>query len=181
MVARLLRTLRETGELRDTYFIFTSDNGYLLGEHGLTGKGVAYEESVRVPLMIRGPGIEAGGVSNSLVANIDLAPTITSLASAEPGRELDGRSLRDVLLDGGELDRKEMLLELLEGRDAFRSVRTDRWMYATYVSGGSELYDLDRDPFELRNLAGKPQFDDAEERLGDKLESLSHCAGQSCP
>ncbi len=132
LVARLLRTLRESGELRDTYFIFTSDNGYLLGEHGLTGKGVAYAESVRVPLMIRGPGIEAGERSDSLVANIDLAPTITSLASAQPGREFDGSSLLGLLLDGDELGRKQVLLELLEGHDAFRSVRTDRWMYATY-------------------------------------------------
>ena len=97
MVQRLVRNLRNTGELADTYFIFTSDNGYLLGEHGLRGKDVAYEEAVRVPLIVRGPGVDAGTTNASLVANVDLAPTITELAKASPERKLDGRSLVSTL------------------------------------------------------------------------------------
>ncbi len=180
MVKRLIESLRENGELADTYFIFTSDNGFLLGEHGLRGKDVAYEEAVRVPLLIRGPGVEAGSKNDSLVANVDLAPTITELAKATPGRKLDGQSLADVLRGNDVPVRQTLLLELLEGREEFQAVRTGRWMLSRYAKGGSELFDLSGDPFQLRNLAGHPSVADKERELRRKLRELSDCAGASC-
>jgi len=172
--------LRRKGELRDTYFIFTSDNGFLLGEHALRGKGVPYEESVRVPLVIRGPEVEAGSSNDSLVANIDLAPTILELAQASPGRKLDGLSLAGILNGEEARVRSALLLELLEGRQTFQAIRSKRWMLALYSSGGSQLFDLARDPFELENLAGEPAAEKAETRLSKRLRELSECAGASC-
>ena len=180
MVGQLVDQLRRKGELRDTYFIFTSDNGFLLGEHGLRGKGVPYEESVRVPLVIRGPEIEAGTTNDSLVANLDLAPTILELAEASPGRKLDGVSLAGILNGEAVRVRSALLLELLEGRQTFQAIRSKRWMLAVYSSGGSQLFDLARDPFELENLAGEPAAEKAETRLSKRLRELSECAGASC-
>ena len=180
MVGQLLDQLRKKGELRNTYFIFTSDNGFLLGEHGLRGKGVPYEESVRVPLVIRGPEIEAGSSNDSLVANLDLAPTILELAQATPGRKLDGLSLAGILKGEEARVRSALLLELLEGRQAFQAVRSERWMLAHYASGGTQLFDVAQDPYELENLAGEPAVEKTETRLSRRLRELSECAGASC-
>ncbi len=180
MVKRLVRNLRNTGELDDTYIVFTSDNGYLLGEHGLRGKDVAYEEAVRVPLIVRGPDVDAGATNSSLVANVDLAPTITELAEASPGRKLDGQSLVSTLRGEDPSVREALLLELLDGREAFQAVRTKRWKLAHYLSGGTQLFDLENDPFELMNLAGDPSMADTERDLRMMLRELSDCAGASC-
>ena len=94
MVAALVETLRDTGTLENTYVVFTSDNGYHLGEHRLAlGKSTPYDESIRVPLIVRGPGLPAGEVVDELTLNIDLAPTFAALAGAIPPDFVDGRSL----------------------------------------------------------------------------------------
>ena len=89
-----------TGALDNTYIVFTSDNGYHLGEHGIPlGKQSPYDESLRVPLIVRGPGVPAGAVVDAMALNIDLAPTFAELAGASPADFVDGRSLVP-LLDG---------------------------------------------------------------------------------
>ena len=95
MIARLVTTLQETGQLDNTYIIFTSDNGYHLGQHRLlAGKGEPYEEDIVVPFIIRGPGIPAGQVlQDYLAGNTDVAPTIAELAGVVPPAFVDGRSL----------------------------------------------------------------------------------------
>ncbi len=94
MVAKVVQSLRQTGELENTVIIFTSDNGFQLGEHRIpNGKQQPYEESIRVPLLIRGPEVPRGEVRDQLAANVDLAPTIAAFAGAEPGHPVDGESL----------------------------------------------------------------------------------------
>ena len=95
MLARLINTLQQTGQLDNTYIIFTSDNGYHLGQHRLMGgKGTAYEEDIVVPLLIRGPNVQAGAALDGYVSgNIDIAPTIAELAGVVPPSYVDGRSL----------------------------------------------------------------------------------------
>ena len=95
MLARLITTLQQTGQLDNTYIIFTSDNGYHLGQHRLmSGKGTAYEEDIVVPLLIRGPNVQAGAALDGYVSgNIDIAPTVTELAGVVPPSYVDGRSL----------------------------------------------------------------------------------------
>ena len=99
-VARIVDALRDKEELGSTYIVFTSDNGYLDGEHRIEfGKLLAYEPASQVPLLIRGPGIPAGETSDALVGNVDLAPTIAAIAEAEPTLEVDGSSLLSLAAD----------------------------------------------------------------------------------
>ena len=98
MTGRLLATLKESGELKNTYIFFTSDNGYHIGQHRLTaGKWTAYDEDTRVPLIVRGPGVQKGRTLSHLVLNNDLAPTFANLAEVSSPPFVDGRSLRPLL------------------------------------------------------------------------------------
>jgi arylsulfatase A-like enzyme len=100
MIGRLVGALEESGELENTYLVFTSDNGFHLGQHRLTaGKWTAYEEDIRVPLIVRGPGVPEGRTLDHLVLNNDLAPTFADLAGAETPEFVDGRSLAPLLTD----------------------------------------------------------------------------------
>ncbi|MEA2438798.1 MAG: N-acetylglucosamine-6-sulfatase [Thermoleophilaceae bacterium] len=111
-VERLVDTLRLTGELDNTYIVFTSDNGYLQGEHRVAyGKMLAYDPSTKVPLLIRGPGIAHGQVAHELVANIDLAPTVAEVAGAHPTRPCDGRSLLPYARNPSRLSNRPLLHE----------------------------------------------------------------------
>jgi arylsulfatase A-like enzyme len=94
--------LRATSELDDTLILFTSDHGFFHGEHRVPrGKVLPYEPSIRVPMLMRGPGLPAGERLGQLVTNADLAPTILDAAGARPGRAQDGRSLLDLVEDPG--------------------------------------------------------------------------------
>jgi N-acetylglucosamine-6-sulfatase len=100
MIGQLVDALKESGELDNTYLVFTSDNGFHLGQHRLTaGKWTAYEEDIRVPLIVRGPGVPEGRKLDHLVLNNDLAPTFADLAGAEVPSFVDGRSLEPLLTD----------------------------------------------------------------------------------
>jgi N-acetylglucosamine-6-sulfatase len=100
MIGRLVKALEESGELDNTYLVFTSDNGFHLGQHRLTaGKWTAYEEDIRVPLIVRGPGVPENQTLDHLVLNNDLAPTFADLAGAEIPPFVDGRSLAPLLSD----------------------------------------------------------------------------------
>jgi arylsulfatase A-like enzyme len=184
LVRDLVRTLRETDQLDDTYLILTSDNGYLLGEHRLKGKIVPYEESIRVPLLVRGPGVESGTAITGMAANIDLAPTILDLAGAERRRS-DGISLALALRGRRPLPRRAILLENLDRsrvpkQRLYEGVRTPRWSYLEFDNGETELYDLAEDPAQLENLAEDPRARSTRARLASTLDRLRDCRGASC-
>ena len=101
MIGELIKALKESGELDNTYIFFTSDNGFHLGEHRLgAGKWTPYEEDIRIPLIVRGPGVREGRTLHQMVLNNDLAPTIAELAGADVRSFVDGRSLVPLLLRG---------------------------------------------------------------------------------
>lgn len=180
MVGGLVASLRRSGQLDNTVIVFTSDNGFMLGQHGLTGKSFPYEESVRTPLVIRGPGFPANQSRSALIANIDLAPTIVDLAGAGAGLEMDGRSLLPIAAGASGGDRA-IGLELLTKKHRYVAVRTRRYMLARYLADGSlELYDLRRDPYELRNVSADPGYSGVLRRLEARLRVISACAGASC-
>jgi N-acetylglucosamine-6-sulfatase len=182
-VARIGGALRETSQGDETVVVFTSDNGFLQGEHRIeAGKRLPYEASVRVPLVVRGPGVATGGVSDSVVANVDLAPTIIELAGARRLRAMDGRSLVPLLRDPTRTWGRVVLLEARNAPKAvsYAGVRTDRYKYVEYETGERELYDLAVDPDELENRAGDPAVATVERELADTLEQLRACVGRAC-
>jgi len=155
-VERIVATLEDRGLARDTLVIFTSDNGFAAGEHWWFGKGVPYEESIRVPLVAWQPGWVRPGIARELVANVDLAPTLTRLAGA---REVatDGVSLVPSLLGLDLPLRRHVPLEwhrdmgLSQG---YQGLRTRGFKYVSWEEGDVELYDLGRDPWELTSRVG---------------------------
>ncbi|HEY0173649.1 MAG TPA: sulfatase [Pyrinomonadaceae bacterium] len=184
-VGRLLHALGRRGQLDNTVFIFTSDNGYLLGEHGqFDNKRFAYEESIRVPFIIRYPGLAAAGVTlDALTLNIDVAPTLVELAGAEPLDEAQGRSLVPLLRGARDGWRESFLAEYFLEKVAprapsWQAVRTTRWKYIRYteLEGMDELYDLRSDPRETRNLIGDPAARQDLNRMREELERLVRAA-----
>ena len=200
-VARVVAAVRRAGELDNTYFIFTSDNGYMQGEHRVrSGKMLPYEPSTQVPLLITGPGIPAGRVSRELVANIDLAPTILQLAGATAGKTVDGRSLlpfahdpalrtkRAILHETGgqkyvgpaEQDERTNVRRPMKRVLTYQAIRTSRWLYVRWHDGSRELYDLRNDPDELRSLHAGRHHRHVRHVLARRLRALATCAGDSC-
>jgi arylsulfatase A-like enzyme len=185
-VARIVGALRAAGELDDTLLIFTSDNGFMAGEHRIPGgKVLPYEPSIRVPLLMRGPGIPAGVHRRPLVWNGDLAPTILDAAGGRPAFALDGRSLLPFARSPRVRSRRAILLEAppghrTNGLPEFTGLRTARYAYVEYLRGARELYDLRADPWELRNLAGSRSAAGVRRRLARRLARLRGCAGAHC-
>jgi arylsulfatase A-like enzyme len=191
-VARIVRALRASGELGDTLLVFTSDNGWLAGQHRVPdNKYLPYEESIRVPLVLRGPGVPAARTVAATAINVDLAATILGAAGARAGRRQDGVSLLPIARRPASAPRRAVPLEALAPlfvRPGFpypfaapyRGVRTGRFKYVRWSYGDEELYDLHADPYELRNLATDPARARLEARLTDRAERLSRCAGRSC-
>jgi len=164
-VGRVLDYLDKNDLANDTVIVFTSDNGFFLGEHGLFDKRLMYEPSIRVPFLVRYPGVFPRRVDSSHMAlNVDLAPTIMELARIRVPNCVQGRSLLP-LLEGKKSDwREAFYYEFFEhpGPHCVRKnhgVRTDRWKLIEFWEQPQEweLYDLVRDPDETNNLAGDPR------------------------
>ena len=165
MIGRLIAQLEEEGRLGSTVLIFTSDNGIQWGEHRLSEKGVAYEESIRVPMVIRYDRLVAGpALDDHLVLNIDLAPTLAALAGLTPPSPVDGSSLVPLLDHSVGEWRNHFLIEHVgSAPPTFCAVRSTRDLYVAYGTGAEELYDLRQDPWELTNVFARDQ------RLRDRM------------
>ncbi len=178
-VGRLFAALQATGRLNDTLVIFTSDNGFFWGEHGRGDKRMAYEESIRVPLLMRYPKmIAASSLREQMVLNIDIAPTLLDLAGVDVPQAMHGRSLRPVLRDAKAPWRTSFLTEYFSNPKnripGWQAVRTDRWKYIHYlgVENVDELYDLTSDRYELTNLLKDPGAAAKAEELRAELKRL---------
>lgn len=188
LVASLVSTLSAIGELDRTIIVFTSDNGYFFGEHRIANdKRQVYEESIRVPLVIRGPGVPAGDVRTGIAANVDLAPTFLDIARARRPRRkrLDGHSLWPLLEWEARRGRRALLIEYFRSREApraatYRAVRTNRYVFARYRNGFRELYDLAADPYQLQNVASESTYASARRSLAAALSKLRDCDGRAC-
>jgi arylsulfatase A-like enzyme len=180
-VATIVAALRRTGELDDTLIVFTSDNGFFHGEHRVpAGKVLLYEPSIRVPLIVRGPGIPAGLRLTQRVSNIDLAPTVADAAGATPGRVMDGRSLLPLFADSQLTLGRDLLVERGPGPGTFAAVRAPHYLYAEYGNGEQELYDLARDPYELQSRHADPAYAAVKADLALRLAHLRTCSGATC-
>ncbi|MBA3263359.1 MAG: sulfatase [Thermoleophilaceae bacterium] len=181
-IASIVSTLRSVGELDDTLILFTSDNGFFHGEHRVpAGKLLVYEPSIRLPLLMRGPGVPAGSTVRQLVTNGDLAPTILDASGARPGRAQDGRSLLDLVHDPGVQWGRELLVEGGSPQGlTFTALRNYRWKYVEHTTGEVELYDLERDPDELTSLHADPALAGLRAALAARLRGLRSCSGRGC-
>jgi N-acetylglucosamine-6-sulfatase len=180
-VQQLVSALEKVGELHNTLIVFTSDNGFMHGEHRIaTGKVVLYEPSIRVPLIVRGPGVPRAQRRSQLVTNADLSPTFLEAAGGLAGLPQDGRSLYPLLRDPGLEWGRDLLIEGRSTGLNFNALRTPRYKYARYSTGTRELYDLARDPDELDNLARDTRYKDLRIELSRRLDKLRRCSGRSC-
>jgi len=195
MIARVVQILEGSGRMSDTYVFFTSDNGFHMGQHRLRPqKATPYEEDVRTPLIVRGPGVPAGEtLSGYLAGNVDLAPTLAELAGVETPHFVDGRSLAPLLRGDRPAQgtwRQAFLLEQYsdEGliapsprsaQPVFVGLRTLRYKYVEYWTGVREIYDLASDPYELSNFGGSAS-PELMAQLSSLLRSLSTCVGAAC-
>jgi arylsulfatase A-like enzyme len=184
-VAQIVNALRDAGELENTYIFFVSDNGYVQGEHRIRGgKSIPYEESLRVPLLVRGPGVPEGEVSHDLVSNVDWASTILDVTGVRPGRRQDGTSLMPAARQPAALRGRALLIE--SAREDYQGVRTDRYVYVRYGGGGKysegevEMYDLRRDPYQLESVHDDPEYEPARRALAALTERLGKCEGPGC-
>ena len=183
-VGQIRAALSETGQLDKTLIVFTSDHGYFYGEHCLSvERRLAYEEAIRIPLLIRYPPlIKPGTRPASFALSIDLAPTLLQLAGVPLPKGLHGRSLVPALKGEAEQPRTRFLIEHTSDnvfprvqKMGYQAVRTERWKYIHYrdLENADELYDLASDPYELRNVIGEAASREALAALQAELRRLS--------
>ncbi|MEA2602548.1 MAG: hypothetical protein QOF89_3540 [Acidobacteriota bacterium] len=207
-IAGLVAALQQTGQLANTWIVFTSDNGFHMGQHRLEpGKYTPYETDVHVPLLIRGPGVPAGSTVNALTSSVDLATTFAELAGAPLSRASDGRSLapflhgqtpagwrQAILLEQFELppglvaaSNASQTLEPPDPQDlkavfdypAHLGLRTATYKFVEYGTGEREVYDLRSDPDEAVNLRNRiPRA--WLNQLSGIVHDLGHCVGETC-
>jgi N-acetylglucosamine-6-sulfatase len=220
-IERIVNELSARGQLANTYLIFTSDNGFMQGQHRLhQGKFAPYEDSIKVPLLIRGPGIPPGQ-PRALVWNGDITATILKMADAQPGLPQDGRSLlpyardpnlktfRPILIETGppgatnepgtpvsaasakqgvhfskyvknlDQDRTAQIARAIVA-PRYRAIRTGRYLLVKYSDGSRELYDLKRDPLQLKNKFKDSRYFPPRKFLLKKLKKLVLCQGTTC-
>jgi N-acetylglucosamine-6-sulfatase len=189
LLRQTITTLQETGELNNTYIFFTSDNGVHRGQHRVPfGKKAAYEETIGVPLMVRGPGIPASEVRQQLVINNDLAPTIAELAGVNIPSFVDGKSFAPLLSSSPPSSWRTAFLEEAwkeEGGTNARvpthkSVHTKDYILIENNTGEKELYDLSADPYQLQSISRTANSEQLYSTLGNRLNALRACSGEGC-
>ena len=191
-IRRTLAHLRDVGQLKHTVVMFTSDNGYYLGEHRKrTGKTNLHEPSLRVPLLVAGPGVPHGRRYDP-VTTIDLAPTIASYAGTTMAGA-DGTSILPVIRGGDQGWGRAVVTEAMMGFGRYaeqyklgrspldtRGLRLGRWKLTRYSTGEVELYDLLKDPLELNNLNRDPAYAGTVRSMKDLYARYHDCAGAQC-
>jgi arylsulfatase A-like enzyme len=198
MIGALQAAVKSIGAEKNTYFVFSSDNGYHMGEHRLLpGKMTAYDTDIRVPLIVTGPGVSAGRAIEEVAENVDLCPTFAELAGTTVPRNVDGRSLVPLLhgQSGPDWKRVALIEHRHPNRDkddpdapaarsgnppTYEAIRGADFLYVEYAGGDFEYHDLTRDPHELSNTFATLSSE-RKAALHATLEALKECHdGQSC-
>ncbi|MFP4250341.1 MAG: sulfatase-like hydrolase/transferase [Armatimonadota bacterium] len=170
-IGRVLETLEERGHADDTIIVFAGDNGLAVGQHGLMGKQNMYDHSIRVPLVISGPGIPEGERSDALCYLTDLFSTVCDVVDLPTPESVEGRSLAPILQGQSDVGGYESLF--FAYRACQRAIRDDRWKLVEYFGEAervTQLFDLAADPWETANLASTPEMDEQLMRLRGELE-----------
>jgi len=187
-VGAIVARLKATGQLDNTYIVFTGDNGYILGQHAITyGKYFPYEPALRIPMMMRGPGIPAHTVIGGITSEMDITPTILELAKVKATRPIDGISLLGVMTKKKALPSRTILLSSGPQQSAngtplplFDGVRTAGYAWWVYEDGFEEMYDLSADPYELSSVANDPAYLKTRLALIAEWSRMKDCKGAVC-
>ncbi len=182
-VGEMREALARAGQLDNTVFVFTSDEGYFFGEHGLSiERRLAYEESIRIPMIVRYPKLIRTGMKIDATAlGIDLAPTLLELGGVKAPSAMQGRSLAPWLRGEKPEWRSSFLIEYNSDRTmqrmvnmGYKAVRTEQWKYIRYtdLEGMDELYDLKADPYEVKNRIADPAAQTSLAALRVELDRL---------
>lgn len=188
-VQSILKYLDDNGLMENTIVFYMGDNGFSFGEHGLIDKRHAYEESMRVPLVVMGKGVKPGAVVNEMIQNIDIAPTILNMADVSVPKNIDGVSFKDLLQGEKRTWRDTIYYEYFWERPfpqtpTVYAVRTSRYKYIRYhgVWDINELYDLENDPNEMHNLIRSKDHQEIAEQMNHSLfKWLERTRGMSMP
>lgn len=186
-----MKALEDRGELDDTLILYLGDNGFLFGEHGLIDKRCAYEDSIRIPMLMRAPMFhqEGGRTIEEVVANIDVAPTLLDAAGLPTPEHMNGRSFLPLVKGESVAWRDYLLYEYYWERNypqtpTMHALRGDRFKYVRYhgIWDVDELYDLQEDPEETTNLINDPDHAEIVTNLNRRLfEILEETTGKSMP
>lgn len=187
-VAAIVAELKKNGQLDNTYIVFMGDNGYILGQHAIRyGKYFPYEPAIRIPMIINGPGIKPKTVVTESVFEIDVTPTVLELAGVKPTRPVDGLSLVSRLQGKAPMKKRTLLLssgpqKSANGTDLplFDGVRTERYVWWKYEDGFEEMYDLEKDPYQIESVANNPAYANTKAALINEWNTLKNCSGASC-
>ncbi|GAA2594720.1 sulfatase [Actinomadura fulvescens] len=182
LVEKVVNQLRAVNELHKTLIVFTSDNGFVQGPHRIVGNKIhPYEDSIRVPLVMRGPGVAVNRRNASPVANIDLAPTLVDAANTRAGLRMDGHSLFKL----GSLPKgRGILVETgprTDGSRWYQAIRAGRHLYVEHSTGERELYDLVTDPYQLGSRHNDPALAGVRQDLRTRLHTLVRCGKRGRP
>lgn len=185
-MGRLFRTLKRTRQLDRTLIVFHSDNGYAIGPHNMNGKRFHYDESLRIPLYMRGPGLPRNVTVSTTVTVPDLTATIYAATGVEPPRPLDGVDVLPWIDAPAQARVVPIAAWIADGegqaaRPIYEGVRIGTWTYVEYRRGGAELYDRARDPFEVHNLADDPSYADIRAALSSLTKRHRDCGGATAP
>ncbi len=197
LVEAVVKALQDAGQLENTYIVYTSDNGFHMGEHRLPqGKATAYEEDIRVPFIVRGPGVPAGKKLEQMVLNMDVAPTFAEMAGLRVPPSVDGRSLLPWLRGDDQRIpwRQSFMVEqrtergdigepgdgpLPEPPSGYNAIRTADWTYIERANKERELYDLKTDPYQLQNRVRTANLA-LLRALSSRLADLARCSALGC-
>jgi N-acetylglucosamine-6-sulfatase len=181
-VGRILAVLEELGLLENTVIIYSSDNGYFMGEHTYWDKRIAYENSIRIPMMVRYPALFPAGLQlPQLGLNVDMAPTILEMAGVKVPEYMQGKSLLPLLTGESDIPVRDAFIFQYFVDDVYPyagpdmlAVRTDRYKFVeSYREGDiNELYDLEKDPGEMRNIINDPSYADILAQLQEQQKKL---------
>jgi arylsulfatase A-like enzyme len=179
-IGRILEALEESGEYDNTLIVFTADNGLAVGRHGLLGKQNLYEHSVKTPLVIVGPGVPKNERNSAFTYLLDLYPTLCELTGIHYPETIDGKSLKNAIMEKKPLGRDHLFLSYINIQ---RAVKKDSYKLIRYNVNGEnrvQLFDLAKDPLEQDNLADAPAYSAKVEELTRLLDKDMHELGDFC-
>ncbi|WP_026951407.1 sulfatase-like hydrolase/transferase [Algoriphagus mannitolivorans] len=178
-IARIIQALKDNGQYENTIIVYAADNGLAVGSHGLLGKQSLYEHSMKVPLIIKGPGIPKGKEFDAFAYIHDIYPTLAELAGIPLREDLDGISLGKVL-SGEQKQIRESLFTAY--RNTARAVRDQKWKLIRYPERDyTQLFDLENDPEEIHNLAELEQYQEQKNQMMALLRASQKTAGDTIP